>query len=103
VIVNERQSGKTYALIQWVKDGEQTDSYPGWSRVILTDTIKEAQRLRNLYDLDYRQVFSVREWQNARLGPKRVDIAVDNVDLVLTAWLRQMPSVITATGRADLL
>lgn len=101
VIVNGRQAGKTYSLVQWVKDGEETDSYPGWSRVILSHTLAEADRLRRLYELDYRQVFSVEEWRSARLGPKRVDIAVDNADLVLATYLQQMPSALSITGRVD--
>ena len=101
VIVNGRQSGKTYTLVQWVKEGEQTDSYPGWSRVILTHTIDEANRLRTLYDLDYRQVFSVGEWGSARLGRKPVEIAVDNADLVLMSYLGQMPAKISVTGGTE--
>lgn len=101
VIVSGRQAGKTYALVQWVKEGEQTDSYPGWSRVILTHSILEAARLRADYDLDYRQVFSVAEWQKAHLGRKLVEIGVDNADLVLAAHIGQTPRQITITGHTD--
>ena len=101
VIVNGRQAGKTYALVQWVKEGEQTNSYPGWSRVILTHTIDEAQRLRGLYELDYRQVFSVSEWRTARLGRRPVDVALDNADLVLASYLGQMSAKIAMTGSID--
>jgi hypothetical protein len=101
VIVNGRQSGKTYRLIQWVKEGEQTDSYPGWSRILLCHSLDEAQRLRTQYDLDYRQVFSVSEWQHARKGRKPVEVALDNADLVLGMLLGQRPSYISLTGRAD--
>lgn len=93
-----RGAGKTYRLVQWVKDGEETDSYPGWSRVLLTHSIDEAQRLRSEYELDYRQVFSYAEWRDAHLGPKPVDIAVDNVDLLLMGYFRSMPSLIAMTG-----
>lgn len=101
VIVNGRQAGKTYTLVQWVKEGERTDSYPFWSRVILTHNIADADRLRKDYDLDYRQVFSIGEWGSARLGPRSVELGLDNVDLLLQRMLGQMPSVITATGRTD--
>ena len=96
--MNGRQAGKTYALVQWVKDGEETDSYPGWSRVILTHSLEEAQRLRSLYDLEYRQVFSVNEWKTARLGRKPVDIAVDNADMILAHVIGQYPSQVALTG-----
>ena len=95
-----RQAGKTYTLVEWVKEGVETDSYPGWSRVLLTHSLDEAQRLRTRYDLDYRQVFFVGEWQRARLGRKPVQVALDNADLVLMAYLGQMPSQITVTGRS---
>jgi len=101
VIVNGRQSGKTYALVEWIKEGEETDSYPGWSRVLLCHSLEEAQRIRKLYDLDYRQVFGVSEWKTARIGRKPVDIAVDNVDLILASYLGQYPAQIAMTGTTE--
>ena len=98
IIVRGRQAGKTYDLIQWVKEGEETDSYPGWSRILLCHSLDEAQRIRTQYDVDYRQVFSVSEWQNARMGRKSIEIAVDNADLVLMGFLGQMPTQIAMTG-----
>lgn len=101
VIVRGRQAGKTHDLVQWVKQGEETDSYPGWSRVILTHSIHEAERIRSLYELDYRQVFSAEEWKTARLGRRPVQIAVDNAELVLASYLRQHPDQIAVTGEAS--
>jgi len=100
VFARGRQAGKTYTLVEWVKEGVETDSYPGWSRVLLTHSLDEAQRLRTRYELDYRQVFFVGEWQRARLGRKPVQVALDNADLVLMNVLGQMPSQITVTGRS---
>jgi hypothetical protein len=101
VIARGRQAGKTYDLIQWVKEGKETNSYPGWSRVLLCHTLEEAQRIRTDYDVDYRQVFGVTEWGAARLGRKPVEIAVDNADLVLASLLGQMPTQIAVTGSTD--
>lgn len=98
VMARGRQAGKTYDLMQWVKQGEQTNSYPGWSRVILTHSLEDAQRLRTQYDLDYRQVFAVSEWKNIRLGNGAVEVALDNADLVLAQMLGQMPRIISVTG-----
>jgi hypothetical protein len=98
VMARGRQAGKTYDLRGWVKQGVETDSYPGWSRVILTHSLEEAQRLRTAYDLDYRQVFSVEEWRSARLGRRPVEVALDNADLVLAQMLGQMPRIISVTG-----
>lgn len=101
VIARGRRGGKTHALIAWVKQGEKTDSYPGWSRVIVTHTLQDAEYLRKKGDLDYRQVFSVEEWRTARLGRRPVHVAVDNADLVLASYLGQMPDQITITGSAE--
>ena len=93
-----RRAGKTHDLIQWVKQGEKMETYPGWSRVILTHSLQEAQRLRTEFDVDYRQVFSVAEWRSARLGNRPVEVALDNADLVLAEVLGQMPRIIAVTG-----
>lgn len=101
VIARGRQAGKTHALIQWVKEGVETDSYPGWSRVLLTHSLEDAQRLRTQGDLDYRQVFSVSEWRTARIGRKPVEVAADNADLLLSIYLGQTPTLIALTGSAE--
>ena len=101
IIARGRQAGKTYELIQWAKEGVKTNSYPGWSRIILAHSIAEADRIRKDGNLDYRQVFSVPEWQKARVGPLYVEVAVDNADTVLSFLIGQYPSVISATGSAE--
>lgn len=101
IYANGRQSGKTYRLIQWVKNGKKTDSYPGWSRILLCHSLDEAQRIRTQYDLDYRQVFSVSEWQRARKGHEPVEVALDNADLVLAMLLDQRPAYISMTGTVE--
>ena len=99
IIVRPRQAGKTHAAVEWVLEGEATDSYPGWTRVLLTQSITEADRVRQAFpELDYRQVFSFNEWRNARLGAKPVEVAVDNADMILASLLGQTPSRITMTG-----
>lgn len=101
VIARPRQAGKTYELIQWLKGGERTDSYPGWSRILLCHSLEEAQRIRTAGQLDYRQVFSVEEWRSARIGQKPVEVAVDNADLVLASLIGQYPTHISVTGSAE--
>jgi hypothetical protein len=100
VIVRPRQAGKTYEMVQWVKQGEPTRSYPFWSRIILCPTLEMAQRLRTdeTYGLDYTQVFGVDEWRRARKGPLPVEVAIDNLDLFLAIGLGQTPAVVTVTG-----
>jgi hypothetical protein len=79
-----KQQGKTTHLINWVREGVKTDSYPFWDRVILTISIREADRLRKDYNLDYNQIYPAREWLNAHIGPKPVKVAIDNADIVLS-------------------
>ena len=102
VIARGRQAGKTYDLIQWVKEGRETNQYPGWSRVLLCHTLAEAQRIRTSYDVDYRQVFAVSEWTTEYIPLRHeVQIAVDNADLVLASLLGQMPTQIAVTGSTE--
>jgi hypothetical protein len=79
-----RQQGKTTYLIDWVREGIKTDSYPFWDRVILTYSIQEADRLRRKYKLDYNQVYSTIEWTRSHIGPKPVKLAIDNADILLS-------------------
>lgn len=99
IIVRPRQAGKTFVAVKWVLAGEATDSYPGWSRVLIAHSIAEADRIRRDYpDLDYRQVFPWDEWKNARLGRKPVEVLVDNADTVLTRLLGQPIAGATWSG-----
>jgi hypothetical protein len=80
-------------LIEWVKKGEKTDSYPFWSRVIITATTMQAITLRsNNPELDYNQIYSLEEWQRAHIGPKPVELALDDIDL-LCGWLVKQGTV----------
>lgn len=101
-IVRPRQGGKTRTAVEWVLEGERTDSYPGWSRILICHSIEESARIRADYpDLDYQQVFSWAEWANVHPGFKPVSIAIDNADMILSRLLRgHTVSVITGTGEA---
>lgn len=101
IIVRPRRAGKTHELLEWVKQGERTDSYPGWSRIILTHTLDEAQRLRTREDMYYHQVFSIGEWQSARIGRWVPEIAIDNADIVLADLLGRPVDLITMTGEIE--
>lgn len=48
LIAGGHQTGKTEQLLDWVSQGEPSDSYPFWSRVIFTPTMAEADRLRKI-------------------------------------------------------
>lgn len=108
VIQLPRQAGKTNKLIEWIKEGHLIDSYPGWSRVILTSTIQEADMIRNTklrlqrkeFDT-YRWVFSFDEWVRAAVPYSLgIEVAIDNVDMLLSYMLRGqgLIKVITLTS-----
>jgi hypothetical protein len=86
-----------------VDDGEAIDKDPYWSRILLFHNIAEAVRIRNEYDLDYRQVFSFNEWRGThgkRISADEVEIAVDNLDLLLSDMFGVTPTMIAINGRA---
>jgi hypothetical protein len=91
IFVTPRKAGKTHRLIEWVKQGSKTSQYPGWTRIILVHSLREAERLRGShspYGLDYRQVFSVEEYRNkARFGHQPIEIGVDNIEIILSSFL----------------
>jgi hypothetical protein len=108
--ISERQEGKTEHLIEWVKQGNKVNFYPGWDRVILVASLQEADRLRggdpatNKYGLEYHQVYALDEWvtryPGSVLGP--VQIGVDNVEHFLNRTLfgtYGRVAKITATGK----
>ena len=101
IFLADRGKGKTTRLIEWVKQGERTNYYPGWSRIILVPAFHDAQRLRhghNVYGLDYHQVFTVSEFRDGKFPSPGVEIGVDNIDLILHSYLGGAVTVGTMTG-----
>lgn len=89
VITRPRKAGKTQDLVAWVKEGQEIRLYPGWTRIILTLHESDAMRIRQAYDLEYRQVFSLRDWQEGRISAGwEVEVAVDNADEMLRSLIR---------------
>lgn len=103
VLVRERQEGKTASLVNWLQQGERTDRYPGWSRVLVVIDERERARLREEYwssieDIDHR-LWTYAEWTGLRPGHKRgVEVAVDNLDLLLAELGLPGVTVISMTG-----
>ena len=110
--IADRGHGKTTDLITWVKLGNVTTSYPGWSRIILEPTQQMADQLRggsaknNKYGLDYHQVFYWDEWVQARGRMlDKVEIGLDNADIILNMIFHShgvhgQITRVTATGDA---
>lgn len=82
-----KRAGKTTKLALWVKEGERTDSYPGWTRIMLVPTIQEAVHVRNQFKLDPHQIFSYEEWRKAYhaafQGEAHIEVAVDRAETLI--------------------
>ena len=100
VVVRPRRAGKTNELIEWVKQGEKRRAYPFWTRIILTYSMQEAERLRKTpaFGLDYHQVFSAKEWRNRYRGTKPLEVGVDNADILLRMFVDENITRVTMTG-----
>lgn len=111
VIVGGRRQGKTTQLLEWLREAKATNSYPYWDRVLLVHSTRRAQDLRidlrreaeakgvansGLY---YNLVYSFEEWKKACLGTGPVDIAVDDLDFLLSSYFRQTPKLVSIHGR----
>ena len=93
VIAGGRGSGRTTKLVEWLKGGRRLESYPYWSRVVLTPTERQALWLRNEVIRRYlgrpgpsgitHAVFSIDQWLRARGSNPEVEVAIDNVEEIL--------------------
>jgi hypothetical protein len=99
VYVSGRQGGKTHEAVRWVLKGAKRRGYPGWTRVMLVTDVQRADQVRREYPaLDYRQVFSFKEWLEARGRTFATEVIVDNADEVLSNLLHWRVSAATFTG-----
>lgn len=98
-IATPRGGGKTTRLVEWQKGGKEQ----GKRRVILTATEADAEWLRREHGLVRSAAMSVERARTTLLAGQDVEIAVDNVDIVLRGLLRlqQTPKVVTFTGDTE--
>jgi len=96
VVVGGRGSGKTLAMINWLREHEYGVLY------VATET--EAARLRNLYDDDGTLGMAARivpaHQGTLRGSVYRPEVAIDNVDMVLRQLFGDV-RVVTMTGGDD--
>ncbi len=97
VIKGGRQTGKTYSMIQWLRDNEYG--------ILVVDTEFAATRLRDRCDPDgimglrYR-IVTTRSWLNRRPSFHAPSVAIDDVDLVLKSMFGNV-EVVTMTGMEE--
>lgn len=105
LVAGGRRSGRTTKLLEWLKQAVPTNSYPFWDRVLLVHSLDRAQDLRgqlarwsrsrgDKHGLAYNLVYSYTEWREARIGHMPVEIAVDDVDMLVSNYFHQTPALI---------
>lgn len=115
IVLADRQEGKTTRLVEWLLQGHLTEPWPGWSRMLLVPTVREAVNLPEEYhwaDLELRMhlgvpgglgkiICSANEISSLRLHVGRnpdLEIALDNADHWLQHQLGFDPALLSLTG-----
>lgn len=94
IISSGRRTGKTTALVEHLKLGAQWPD-GSWSRVLITSDEREAARLRHVYSLDERQVFSAQAWSTRRLHHRPDELLVDNLEDWLYNQFGSVPAMVS--------
>jgi len=109
VMAQDRQQGKTSALVDWLLDGHVVDGWPGWSRVIVFVDAKRQMDVTRTHN--HRVVglvpgglgkvgVTVSEWARFQHGLARgIEWALDDADAFIAERMG-MPNVMTMTARA---
>ena len=102
-----RALGKTAHMLQWLLKGERTDSFPGWTRVMLCANAHQKDVLcrthrGSIEDVVHR-VFTVDEWVQARNVDIKTEVGVDNAEMVLASMLRFNGRLTTMTMTAEVV
>lgn len=91
-VFSRRATGKTFTCVEWLSQGVQGMRWPFWNRILITFSAAERERLIKTYNLNPRQVFTWQDWHHAKsLGQLDVELAFDNVDLILRNIARGCP------------
>jgi hypothetical protein len=96
IIARPRQGGKTYEMVQWLKEADQ--------RVLIVSSAREAQFIRETYHLGHRQVVTVGLMRPELLARGHtMAFGIDNLDMVLYALLGRTPVMASLTASATTL
>ena len=96
ILVGGRGSGKTFELVQWLKEDLE-------HRTLVVHSVEMAKHICAHYDIPDSRRHPVRviSWSNYIAGTLRSDhdrqIAIDNLDLCLS-WSAGYPSIVSFTG-----
>lgn len=83
-LMDERQTGKTEALVEWVRKGAMPHlGSTVYSRVILVADSGKYRQLISKYGLDPRQVHTYAAWSSVRSSDDLIQVAFDDVERIL--------------------
>lgn len=81
-----RGTGKTRKAVEWLVEGTGTNSYPGWTRVLVVHSVQAHLMLRNelrnqIPDIDHR-LFNWKEWCDARAIDPDTEVLIDELEMM---------------------
>ena len=98
----DRRAGKTTQAFAWVSHGVRTDTYPGWSRVLVLPNLAMMEHHRvdwwpRLEDFDHR-VYTAEDWEGVYRGHRLddVEVCIDDLDHFLRRGIGRLPGRIVA-------
>lgn len=99
-ITGGRRGGKTYELMQWLKQDEN-------HRQVIVHSLEYAKHLREEYDIKEERLSNPQKivsWHSIMNGTNRGhpqrEVAVDNVDFLISEVLHSPVELVTFTGAA---
>lgn len=104
-----RQRGKTTRLMKWLFQAERREAFPYWNRIVLVHSVSERDRIIRefgrgnevLTKVLKEQVHVWSDWQKKSHGATKVQIAIDNLDLILAQMFRSDIGMIALTKTPD--
>jgi hypothetical protein len=111
VVVGERQTGRTSALLRWLIGGHPVDGWPGWSRVLvvpaatripqmLIDYSELQHAMRRRFEPAFgKLLISMHELSHVRrIADPGVSFAIDDADQIIAYSLSITPAVVSICG-----
>lgn len=110
-LVDDRHSGKTTKLMQWLIEGKVIEEYPGWSRALVLLSTQQLLFVREAYpgaDQILRErgcpgglgkvLLSRGDIRGYLRGQPRVELAVDDAEELFAEMLGIRPAVVSVNG-----
>lgn len=93
--ITGRRTGKTFEIVEWMSDDEEL--------MCIVFSLEEGYRIADTYELNRNRFITPQQILNGRLrGMSRVDLVVDNLELVLDGFTYPNGTVKFATATGEL-